>query len=189
MPRWSVRLLFSLLIVPLLVFVVACPKKPPLEAPQTTPPPVSEKAAPAEEIKEPGFGETSETPGAPLEDQDAELARLNEQKVLGTIYFEYDQADLRPDALEQLKKNAEWLKANRGYRVRIEGNCDERGTVEYNLALGDRRAQAAKSYLVKAGIDSSRIETISYGEEHPEDPGHSENAWQRNRRDDFLIIR
>ena len=187
----NLRLLVSLLVVSLMVFVVGCPKKPPPEAPQTTPPPVTEKPAPAVEVpteKERGFEETQETPTA-IEDQDSRVAKLNAQKVLGTIYFEFDKSDLRSEALDQLGKNAEWLKANPGYRVRIEGNCDDRGTVEYNLALGDRRAVTAKKYLLKAGIESSRIETISYGEEHPADPGHNEDAWQNNRRDDFVIIK
>lgn len=184
------RLLISLLVISLLVFVVGCPKKPPPETPKTTPPAV-EKPAPAVEVpteKERGFEETKETP-ANLGGEDSELAKLNAQKILGPVYFEFDKSDLRSDALEQLKKNAEWLKANSKYRVRIEGNCDERGTVEYNLALGERRAVAAKNYLLKAGIDAGRIETISYGEEHPVDPGHSEEAWQKNRRDDFVLIK
>ena len=191
MPSRGLRLLVSLLVVSLMVFVVGCPKKPPPEAPQTTPPPVTEKPAPAVEVpteKERGFEETQETPTA-IEDQDSRLAKLNAQKVLGTIYFDFDESDLRSEALDQLRKNAEWLKANAGTRVRIEGNCDERGTVEYNLALGDRRAVAAKNYLLKAGIDASRVETISYGEEHPVDPGHNEEAWQKNRRDDFVLIK
>lgn len=189
MPSRSFRLLVSLLVVSLMVFVVGCPKKPPPEAPQTTPPPVTEKPAPAVEVPDQGFEETKEIPGTPIEDQDGMLARLNAQKVLGAVYFDYDKSDLRSEALDQLRKNAEWLKANPGNRVRIEGNCDERGTVEYNLALGDRRAVAAKNYLLKAGIEASRIETISYGEEHPADPGHSEEAWQKNRRDDFVLIK
>ncbi len=190
MPRRSARLLFCLLILSLAIFVVGCPKKPPKEATQTTPPAVTEKPAPAEEVpKEHGFDETREVPSTPIEDQDSALAKLNAQKPLGTIYFEFDKSDLRSDALDQLKKNAEWLKANSKHRVRIEGNCDERGTTEYNLALGDRRAATAKSYLVRAGIDASRIETISYGEEHPESPGHTESAWAKNRRDDFIIIK
>jgi len=192
MPSRSPRLLISLLVISLMVFVVGCPKKPPPETPQTTPPPVTEKPAPAVEVptdKERGFEETQETPSTAIEDANSALAKLNAQKVLGTIYFEFDKSDLQSDALAQLKRNAEWLKANAGYRVRIEGNCDERGTVEYNLALGDRRAVAAKNYLVKAGIDASRIETISYGEEHPVDPGHSEEAWQKNRRDDFVLVK
>jgi len=190
MPKRSARLLFCLLILSLAIFVVGCPKKPPQEAPQTTAPAVTEKPAPAQEIpKEQGFDETREIPSSSIEDQDTALAKLNAQKPLGTIYFEFDKADLRSDALDQLKKNAEWLKANSKYRVRIEGNCDERGTTEYNLALGDQRAAVAKTYLVRAGIAASRIETISYGEEHPVDSGHSDSAWAKNRRDDFIIIR
>jgi len=190
MQRWNARGLFFSLILSLLVLGVGCPKKPPREAPQTTPPPVSEKAAPAEEVpKEHGFEETREMPGTSLEDQDTALAKLNAQHVLKSIPFDFDKADLRSDALERLKENAEWLKANSRYRVRIEGNCDDRGTVEYNLALGDRRAAVAKNYLTKAGIDASRIEIISYGEEHPVDPGHNEAAWAKNRRDDFVVIK
>ena len=190
MPRRSANPLSCLLILSLAILVMGCPKKPPQEAPHTTPPPVTEKAAPAEEIpKEQGFGETKEVPSTPIEDQDTALAKLNAQKVLKSIHFDFDKSDLRADALDQLKKNAEWLKANAMYRVRIEGNCDERGTVEYNLALGDHRAAAAKTYLVRAGIDASRIETISYGEEHPVDSGHNESAWAKNRRDDFIIIK
>jgi peptidoglycan-associated lipoprotein len=182
--------LFGLIILPLLVFVVGCPKKPPPEPPVTTPPQTEKAPTPPEEVKDTSsFDATQESPGTSIEDQMSdEIRKLNEQRPLGTVYFEYDQADLRPDALEQLKKNAAWLKSNPAYRVRIEGNCDERGTVEYNLALGDRRAVAAKNYLVKAGIDAGRLETISYGEEHPADPGHDEAAWAKNRRDDFTII-
>jgi peptidoglycan-associated lipoprotein len=182
--------LFGLIILPLLVFVVGCPKKPPPEVPQTAPPQTEKAPAPPEEVKDTSsFEDTRESPGISIEDQmTEEIRKLNEQRPLGTVYFDYDQADLRPDALEQLKKNAAWLKSNPAYRVRIEGNCDERGTVEYNLALGERRAVAAKNYLVKAGIDAGRLETISYGEEHPADPGHDEAAWAKNRRDDFTII-
>lgn len=186
---WNTRLFFSVCVLSLLVFVVGCPKKPPPEAPQTTPPPTTEKPpAPAEDVKESGFDQTADT-GAPIEDADSELARLNAQKPLATVYFDYDKADLRSDALDTLKRNAEWLKSNTRYRVRIEGNCDERGTVEYNLALGDRRAAAVKSYLAKAGIDAGRLEIISYGEEHPVSPGHDESAWAKNRRADFVIVR
>ncbi len=191
MPSRSLRVVIALLVVSLMVFVVGCPKKPPLESPKTTPPPVTEKPAPAVEVpseKERGFQETKET-SSPLEDQDTRLAKLNAQKVLGTIYFDFDRSDLRSKALAQLRKNAEWLRRNSGYRVRIEGNCDERGTVEYNLALGERRAVTAKHYLVKAGIEGGRIETISYGKEHPVDAGHNEEAWQKNRRDDFVLIK
>jgi peptidoglycan-associated lipoprotein len=104
------------------------------------------------------------------------------------IYFDFDKYNIRPGDAEILKKNYEWMQANPG-KVRIEGNCDERGTVEYNLALGQKRADAAKGYLVNLGVDSSRLETVSYGKEKPIDPGHNEEAWAKNRRDDFTPIK
>lgn len=103
------------------------------------------------------------------------------------IYFDFDRSFIRDDAKPELEKVAAYLKSNRDVRVLIEGHCDERGTDEYNFALGDRRAQAAKNYLMNLGIDGSRIKTISYGEERPADPGHEEPAWAKNRRDVFVI--
>jgi peptidoglycan-associated lipoprotein len=103
------------------------------------------------------------------------------------IYFDFDRSFIRDDAKPELEKVAAYLKSNRDVRVLIEGHCDERGTDEYNFALGDRRAQAAKNYLLNLGIDGSRIKTISYGEERPADPGHEEPAWAKNRRDVFVI--
>jgi len=105
---------------------------------------------------------------------------------LQTIYFEYDKYSLKSDAKDALSKNAATLGAHTGVTVVIEGHCDERGTVEYNLALGEKRARAARDYLVDLGIQADRIRTISYGEERPVDPGHSESAWSKNRRADFL---
>jgi peptidoglycan-associated lipoprotein len=180
------RVLFALIILPLIVFVVGCPKKPPPEPTQTTPPAAS-GTTPGEEIKEQPFEQSPGGEESSLDAMSDEIRRLNEQKPLGTVYFDLDKSDLRNDALEVLRRNAEWLKSHAIYRVRIEGNCDERGTTEYNLALGDRRASSVQSYLVKAGVDAGRFETISYGEEHPVDMGHDESAWQKNRRADFTI--
>ena len=106
---------------------------------------------------------------------------------LKTIYFEFDQYDLRSDAKSALKSNALWLKQNNSVAVQIEGNCDERGTTEYNLALGQRRADRVREYLLGLGIDRSRLTVVSYGEERPSDSGHDETAWGRNRRADFAI--
>jgi peptidoglycan-associated lipoprotein len=181
------RVLFALIILPLIVFVVGCPKKPPPEPATTTPPATSGTAPSGEEVKEQPFAQSTGGEESSLDEMSEEIRRLNEQKPLGTVYFDLDKSDLRDDALEVLRRNAEWLKAHAVYRVRIEGNCDERGTTEYNLALGDRRASSVKSYLVKAGIDAGRFETISYGEEHPVDMGHDDSAWQKNRRADFTI--
>jgi peptidoglycan-associated lipoprotein len=181
------RVLFALIILPLIVFVVGCPKKPPPEPAITTPPATSGTTPSGEEVKEQPFAQSTGGEESSLDEMSEEIRRLNEQKPLGTVYFDLDKSDLRDDALEVLRRNAEWLKAHAVYRVRIEGNCDERGTTEYNLALGDRRASSVKSYLIKAGIDAGRFETISYGEEHPVDMGHDDSAWQKNRRADFTI--
>ena len=180
------RVAFALFILPLLVLVVGCPKKPPPDITPSSAPATDSR--PAEEVDTAGFNKASDSSEGSLEDQMTdEIRRLNEQRPLGTVYFDYDKADLRDDALDQLKKNADWMRAHAQYQVRVEGNCDERGTTEYNLALGDRRAAAVKNYLVKAGIAAGRLETISYGEEHPADPGRSESSWAKNRRADFTI--
>jgi len=104
---------------------------------------------------------------------------------LGTIYFDFDKYDVSATARETLAKNAETVKANSGVKVVVEGHCDERGTAEYNLALGERRSTSAKKYLVSLGVDESRLYTISYGEEKPADAGHNEVAWSKNRRVQF----
>ncbi|MCI0699094.1 peptidoglycan-associated lipoprotein Pal [candidate division KSB1 bacterium] len=105
--------------------------------------------------------------------------------VLQNVYFDFDKYDLTSEALQTLADNARVLKAYPDARIAIEGHCDERGTVEYNLALGDKRAKAAKDYLVSLGVDASQISTISYGKEQPLDPSHTEEAWARNRRAEF----
>lgn len=103
------------------------------------------------------------------------------------IYFEFDQSTLSAEAQEILRGKAGWLNSNPEAFVIIEGHCDERGTNDYNLALGDRRAQSAKRFLTDMGISGSRLETISYGEERPLDPGSNEEAWAKNRRGHFVI--
>jgi peptidoglycan-associated lipoprotein len=103
------------------------------------------------------------------------------------IYFSYDSAALTPAAQELLTAKAEWLRENAMVEVIIEGHTDSRGTVEYNLSLGERRAESAKSFLVDLGIDSSRLTTISYGEERPMDPTENEMAWTKNRRAHFVL--
>jgi peptidoglycan-associated lipoprotein len=105
------------------------------------------------------------------------------------IYFDFDKSELKPEARAILVKKAEWLRNNSEFSVRIEGHCDERGTNEYNLALGERRANAAWKFLNALGISGSRMTTISYGEERPADPRHNEAAWSKNRRDEFKLIR
>jgi peptidoglycan-associated lipoprotein len=103
------------------------------------------------------------------------------------VFFEFDSASLTAEAQEILRAKADWLRDNPGARVMIEGHCDERGTNEYNLALGDRRAYSAKAFLTDLGIDDARLSTISYGEEQPIAAGSSEEAWAKNRRAHFVI--
>jgi peptidoglycan-associated lipoprotein len=108
--------------------------------------------------------------------------------VMDTVYFEFDQATLSDTAKDTLVRNAEWLRSNGNARIQVEGNADERGTPEYNLALGERRAVAVKSYLTSLGVDGSRLVVLSYGEERPADTGHGEDAWAKNRRVDFKTM-
>ncbi|HXJ83926.1 MAG TPA: peptidoglycan-associated lipoprotein Pal [Candidatus Methylomirabilis sp.] len=103
------------------------------------------------------------------------------------IHFDFDKADLRPGDGDILATNARWLKSNPGVWVLVEGNCDERGTVEYNLALGQRRAKTAMDFLMTQGVHAERIITISYGKEQPVCTEHSEPCWAKNRRDHFLV--
>ncbi len=108
---------------------------------------------------------------------------------LDDIHFGYDQFTLTGEAQAVLERHALWLQTHRGIRVTIEGHCDERGTIEYNLALGDQRAQTAREYLVGLGVAPERLTTVSYGKERPVDPGHHEQAWARNRRAHFVVSR
>lgn len=145
---------------------------------------------PVEPVTEPV--EQVETPPAPVspppQEFDAFDADLNpyvpgtSRLLPRTFYFEFDRAVIGPDDLASLEMHATVLRNNRDRSVVIEGHCDERGTREYNLALGERRADAVRAYLTSAGVSPRQIETVSYGEERPEDPGHTEASWARNRR-------
>jgi peptidoglycan-associated lipoprotein len=104
-----------------------------------------------------------------------------------TIYFDFDDFSLSGESKNQLKHNASILSSKGDSRVEIQGNCDERGTAEYNLALGKKRAEAARQYLLDLGVAGSRITTVSFGEENPAVPGSGESAWAMNRRDDFVL--
>lgn len=113
---------------------------------------------------------------------------IQEAAAFGDIRFDFDKYDLRPEAREILREHADWLFRHTEFEVIIEGHCDERGSGEYNLALGERRAGAARDYLVTLGVDNGRLTTISYGEELPLDPSHNEEAWTKNRRGHFVVV-
>ncbi|MBI5375364.1 MAG: peptidoglycan-associated lipoprotein Pal [Candidatus Schekmanbacteria bacterium] len=154
---------------------------------------VKEEAAPVEQaVKEEAKEQPAETQ---VEEKEAaideeslksDLKRQIESK-LQDVFFDYDRYDLTDSSMKKLEANAAVMKSNPSASLIIEGHCDERGTVEYNLVLGDKRANTAKNYLVTLGIDSSRIDAISYGRERPFDSGHSEIAWAKNRRAHFVV--
>lgn len=103
------------------------------------------------------------------------------------VFFAYDQSDISSEAQQILHRQSDWLRRYPNVSVTIEGHCDERGTPEYNLALGEKRALAAKTYLVSLGVPADRLRTVSYGKEFPFDPGHDESAWSKNRRAHFVV--
>jgi peptidoglycan-associated lipoprotein len=115
------------------------------------------------------------------------LEEINAAEFLKNIYFEFDKYNLTDEAVLQLETNGRWLMENTSVKVIIEGHCDERGTEEYNLALGERRANSARDFLIRMGVSSDRLMTASYGESRPMDPRHTENAWSLNRRAHFRI--
>ena len=139
---------------------------------------------PPEEQKMGAQGEKQEAPVPPAPGALAAMAVPG----LNNIYFDFDRYNIRPGDAEILKKDLDWFKAHANTKVRIEGNCDERGTVEYNLALGQKRADAAKNYLIGLGVDAKGLDTISYGKERPVCTEHNEGCWAQNRRDAFVPI-
>jgi peptidoglycan-associated lipoprotein len=115
------------------------------------------------------------------------LDELNRDSPLKPVYYELDSSDLSQSAQQALQENAQVLRKYASWQITIEGHCDERGTPEYNLALGERRAITARDYLVSLGIPVARVKTVSYGKEFPFDPGHTDAAWSKNRRAHFVI--
>ncbi|MBX3147113.1 MAG: peptidoglycan-associated lipoprotein Pal [Gemmatimonadales bacterium] len=161
------------------IVLASCKKKEPEVIPTPTPPPASPAPAPAPPPPPPA---TNGDAAAAAEH--AEVTRLLQQ----AIYFDLDQFEIRAQDRPVLDQKAAILQANPSLRIRIAGHADERGSDEYNMVLGTRRATAAKRYLETRGIDGSRIEIISYGEERPANPASNEAAWAQNRRDEFEII-
>ena len=119
---------------------------------------------------------------SPLDDPNSPLANR-------IVYFDFDKSDIKPEFLDTLTAHAKYLVANPSQKIRIEGYADERGTVEYNIALGDRRAQAVRRFMLFQGVSADQISTVSYGEAHPADPGHDETAWAKNRRAVIVYLR
>ena len=165
----------------------ACKKRDATIVPSSEPttvetPPPAEEARPDVEVNE-GFQE-QQPEQAPVE---TDAAALNERGVLKTIYFDYDKSELTETARATLKQNADWLKTNAQWNVVVEGHTDERGTLEYNLALGQRRAASVREYMGSLGIAAERVRVVSYGEERPAEPTHNEAAYAKNRRAVSLV--
>jgi peptidoglycan-associated lipoprotein len=188
----SARSIATLLAVITALTAAACGKKsPPVARPMPPPPPVSSTnptgrtPAPPEPAREP-----VSVPTEPMRDDaiaSASLDDLNKNSLLKPVYFELDSSELSAANQKTLDENAALLKRYPSWAVTIEGHCDERGTAEYNLALGERRAGTARTYLVSLGIAADRLRTVSYGREFPFDPGHDEAAFSKNRRAHFVI--
>ena len=176
-------------LVVLSTFIWGCPKR----APKTPAEDLSTKTSsvtpqPEEVTAAPSPSSSADRTPDPLA---GDLAQVNSyaqsQGLIGDIFFDFDQSDLRAEARERLAKNAQWLAAHPEFTVTLEGHCDERGTNEYNLALGDRRAAAARDYLSSLGVAANRMRTISYGEERPFCTQSDESCWSQNRRAHFVI--
>ncbi len=161
-----------------------CPKKSQVTASPETP---SAVAPGAESAAGAGLSKDEEAARQRAKEEAMERA-ATAAAGLQPIYFDFDRSVIREDARAAMTVNAQWLKANPKVKIRIEGNCDERGTKEYNQALGQRRATSAKKYLTDMGISAKRISLISYGKEKPVCGEDSEGCWQKNRRDDFIAV-
>ncbi len=183
----------AMVVVVVAALAAACAKKPA---------PVVRPAPPPAVAGEAGMGTTPAPPAppAPISDEPLAMApsadpaigsknldELNRESPLAPVFFALDSYELSNEARTQLQGGAEILRQNATWQVTVEGHCDERGTAEYNLSLGERRALAAKAYLVSLGIAADRLRTVSYGKEFPFDPGHDDAAWARNRRAHFVI--
>jgi peptidoglycan-associated lipoprotein len=186
--KGSLRVFAAIALVAV-VGVSACAKKKPAApaAPAPAPaPPVTTPAAPPPPPPPP-----APAPEKPLTDDEIfakkTLDDLNKEKLLGDAFFDLDSAQLRDDTKPVLQKDADWLKRWTSTKIMIEGHCDSRGTSEYNLALGDRRAKAVQDYLVSLGVGADRVQIVSKGKEQPFCADENEACWQQNRRGHFII--
>lgn len=174
-----------------LALVGACAKKQPPVARPTTPPPDAsgDSAARPPAPPEPASEPLPVPPEPVLDDPIAgrDIGDINRDSPFQPVFFRFDSSDVDVTGQQALRVNAEILERYPTWVITIEGHADERGTAEYNLALGERRAMAARTYLVSLGIPGDRLRTVSYGKEFPFDPGHNEEAWARNRRAQFVL--
>src|SRR5499433_550143 len=179
--------LFAVPVLVLALFLVGCPKRPATTAASAPPPTGSPSPSSAAPSTTPGgaLAPSTAAPSTAAPSTPPAPSEFTENANLKDVFFDFDKYDIRPGDARILDANATWLKSNDNL-VLIEGHCDERGTNEYNLALGERRAKSAMNYLVAQGVQANRITIISYGKERPVCTEHTEACWARNRRDAFL---
>jgi len=187
----AARQMVMLIAIASMIDAVACGgKKPPVARP-TPPPPANTSTTPSRPPSPPEpVNEPTVVPPEPVRDDaisSASLDDLNKSSPLKPVFFELDSSDVNSVGQRALDENAALLRKYPSWTVTIEGHCDERGTAEYNLALGERRAISARAYLMSLGIPADRLRTVSYGKEFPFDPGHDESAFAKNRRAHFVI--
>ena len=168
------KLALRLALIPLIVVAVGCAKKQKSDTAIEATPSIQTEATPSIESTPMSF--------------DAAGSDSGKIDGLSTVFFDYDKATISASAKKALQGNADWLKKNAGVKIQIEGHCDSRGSIEYNLALGERRANAVKSYMSSLGIAGSRMSTISYGKEKPLIAAESDEAYSKNRRANFLPL-
>ncbi len=179
-----------LFVIGLAVLAVGCPKKAPPPVKPAKPAAPKEAPAPRAEVPKP----PSPPPPTRVAEEDEKVRKAREfQQAMRAfegelVHFDFDRSEIKDEFKPVLSRKANFLKRYPNVRIQIEGHCDERGTVQYNLGLGDRRANGAKAYLAALGIDGNRISTISFGEERPLQQGSNEAAWTKNRRAKFVVV-
>jgi peptidoglycan-associated lipoprotein len=169
------------------LLIVGCAKKAPVVEEPPPPPPVVVPDTAGQAAREAAEREAAERVRREAEERARLAAEQAAKSSLQIVYFDFDKYNLRSDAQSAADFNAGVLQEYTGWSILIEGHCDERGTDEYNLALGERRANTVKDYFINYGLDAPRFSIVSYGEERPADPGHNEDAWAKNRRAVLVI--
>ena len=188
-----VRAFLPILALAVTIAVTGCAKKVPPPAPAPPPPPPAAAPAPPPPPPPPPAPAAAAVPAAPaaLSEEEAfarkSLEQLNAEHPMDDVYFDLDKSDIRTDARASLQKDSDWLKKWAKVQITIEGHCDSRGSAEYNLALGARRATAVKDYLVSLGLPAARVTIVSKGKEQPFCAQQDESCWQQNRRGHFVI--